>query len=111
QVTITPWTQAAKGSHLSPEEFHQAMDETPGWEPTKELQAGEVPADGGRWVYRLSMLGTLDGLEVMQTFYLVAGPNGEQVVLAFPLPPKQADRRGSRDLSLAGSIDFPRSGE
>jgi hypothetical protein len=106
QLTITPWTRAEKGKHLSPEEFHQAMTETPGWEPEQELQAGEVPAEGGRWIYRISALGQLDGTRVMQNYYLVAGPEGEQIVLVFTMTPKQADRIASRDLSLAGSIEF-----
>ena len=37
---------------------------------------------------------------------LVSGPEGDQVVLAFTMTPKQADRLGTRDLSLAGSIAF-----
>jgi hypothetical protein len=109
QVTITPWTPAEKGKHLSPEEFRQAMGETPGWEPQDELQAGEVPAEGGRWIYRISALGELDDTKVMQNFYLVAGPDGQQVVLAFTLAPKQADRLGSRDLSMAASTLIPGS--
>jgi hypothetical protein len=107
QVTISPWTQADKGKHMAPEEFAEEMGRTPGWNMDKELQAGEVPSEKGRWTYRISALGTLDGTEVMQNFYLVAGPNGDQVVLVFTMTPKQADRLGSRDLSLAGSIDFP----
>ena len=72
-----------------------------------ELQAGEVPSGDSRWIYRISQLGTLDGSDVMQNFYLAASPDGEQVVLAFTLTPKQADRLGSRDSSLAGSLAFP----
>jgi hypothetical protein len=84
------------------------MAQTPGWDMDKELQVGEVPAEGGRWVYRISALGQLDGSNVMQNFYLIAGPNGDQVVVVFTMTPKQAERLGSRDLSLAGSIDFPK---
>src|SRR5262249_49307185 len=108
QVTITPWQSAEKGKHMDPEKFRDTMAGTPGWEMEKELQAGEVPAEGGRWIYRVSALGQLDGASVMQNFYLVAGPNGEQVVLVFTLTAKQAERLGSRDLALAGSIDFPK---
>jgi hypothetical protein len=106
QVTITPWVTAEKGKHLSPEDFRQAMAETPGWELEDELQAGEVPAEKGRWIYRISALGELDGTKVMQNFYLIAGPDGQQVVLSFTMAPKQADRLGSRDLSMAANIDF-----
>src|SRR5262249_60790332 len=48
QATITPWTSAEKGKHLSPDEFKDAMASTPGWEPAEELQAGEIDAEIGR---------------------------------------------------------------
>jgi hypothetical protein len=108
QVTVTPWTAAERGKHLSAEEFKDAMTHTPGWEPENELQAGEVPTDDSRWIYRLSAQGKMDDETVVQNFFLVAGPNGDQVVLAFTMTPKQADRLGTRDLSLAGSIGFPK---
>jgi hypothetical protein len=109
QVTVTPWTPAEKGKHMEPDDFKDAMARTPGWEPETELQAGEVPvpAGEGRWIYRVSALGKMDGTPVMQNFYLVAGPGGEQAVLLFTLTPKKAQKLGDRDLSLAGSIDFP----
>jgi hypothetical protein len=109
QVTITPWTADAAGKHLSPDDFKEAMARTPGWEMEQELQVGEVPLPKGddRWVYRLSALGKMDGLAVMQNFYLVAGPGGKQVVLLFTLTPKKAQKLADRDLSMACSIDFP----
>jgi len=109
QVTITPWTPDANGKHLSPDEFKEAMARTPGWEMEQELQVGEVPLpkDDDRWVYRVSALGKMDGLDVMQNFYLVAGPGGKQVVLLFTLTPKKAQKLADRDLSMACSIEFP----
>ncbi len=109
QVTITPWSQARLGEHLSGEAFQQQMAKVPGWEQTDVLQVGEVPSDGGRWIYRLSALGQLEGVKVLQNFYLVAGPGGEQVVLAFTMTQAQAEKLAARDLALAGSIDFPAS--
>jgi hypothetical protein len=109
QVTITPWTRDAAGKHMSPEDFKEAMARTPGWEMEQELQVGEVPLpkDDERWVYRVSALGKMDGLDVLQNFYLVAGPGGKQVVLLFTLTPKKATKLADRDLSMACSIDFP----
>jgi hypothetical protein len=112
QATITPWKPAEKGKHLSAEEFKQAMNDTPGWEPERELQAAEVPAEGdGRWVYRVSVQGQLDGVAVVQNFYLVAGPGGEQVVVAVTMTPKQADKLGARDLTLIASLELAPSGK
>jgi hypothetical protein len=107
QVTLAPWQAAPKGKHLSPEEFTTAMNETDGWEPEKELQSAEVPVAEGLWGYRLSMLGKLDGVAVMQNFYLLAAPGGEQLVITFTLTPKQVDKLGARDLSLVGSVELP----
>jgi hypothetical protein len=107
QATVTPWTGDLPGKHMTPETFQEAMAETAGWEADQVLQAGEVNAEEGRWVYRISALGKLDGLKVMQNFYLVAGPKGDQVVLVFTMTPAQAQKIGTRDLSLVGSLDFP----
>jgi hypothetical protein len=106
QVTVTPWKGAPTGKHLAVADFKAAMNATPGWELEKELQEGEVPEDG-TWVYRYSVLGKLDGVAVMQNFFLVAAPGGEQVVLVFTLSPKQADKLGARDLSLVAGLEVP----
>jgi hypothetical protein len=107
QVTITPWKKAEPGKHLSPDEFREAMSATAGWEPEQELQAGEFPLQGGNWGYRLSIAGKLDGLQVTQNFYLLANPQGEQIVLAFTLTPGQVTKLGTRDLALVESLAFP----
>jgi hypothetical protein len=46
-------------------------------------------------------------MAVMQNFYLVAAPTGEQLVLAFTMTPKKADKLGARDLSLVTSVEVP----
>jgi hypothetical protein len=110
QVTVSPWTRAKKGEHLTPEQFKNAMRNTSGWRPEKELQSGEVPAEG-KYIYRLSEQGQLDGIQVLQNFFLVAAPSGEQVVMTFTLTPKLADKLGARDLSMAASIEVPATPE
>jgi hypothetical protein len=108
QATITPWTPAEKGKHQSPDDFKAALADTPGWDAEKELQSGEVPSvSDGYWIYRVSQMGKMEGVAVLQNFYLVAGPNGDQVVVAVTLTPKKAEQLGGRDLSLAGSIELP----
>jgi hypothetical protein len=83
------------------------MDNTPGWSAEKELQAGEAPAPEGRYIYRISMVGKMDDLAVLQNFYLVAAPGGEQVIVAVTLTPKEAEQLGARDLALVGGIELP----
>jgi hypothetical protein len=106
QVTITPWTRAAPGEHLAPDDFKTVLSDEPGWEPEEVREDGEVPSARGLWVYRVSALGELDGLKVLQTHYLVANSRGEQVVLAFTLRPALAEKMGTRDLKLVEGVDF-----
>jgi hypothetical protein len=109
QVTVTPWTKAKKGEHLTAEEFKESMLRTPGFEMEKELQAGEVPSGGdGRWIYRFSAIGQMDRTPVLQNFYLIAGPDGDQVVLLFSMTPKKAEKLGDRDITFAASVELPR---
>jgi hypothetical protein len=83
------------------------MAATPGWEQEGVLQAGEVLKEKGRWVYRVAAVGQMDGLKLMQNFYLVAGPGGAQVVLAFTFTEAQADKLGARDLALVNGLELP----
>lgn len=108
QATITPWTKMQPGQHLTPEEFQKAMADTPGWKQTQVLQSGVVPvSDTGRWIYRISALGEMDGMSLLHNFYLIAGPNGDQVVVVFAMVQAQTEKLGSRDLSLVGSVELP----
>src|SRR5439155_13931544 len=53
QATLTAWKRADPGKHATVEEFKKAVGGSPGWMPTRILEDGEVPLDGGRWLYRL----------------------------------------------------------
>lgn len=108
QATVSVWSKAEPGKHLSVAEFKNITERTPGWVVEKDLQEGEVPSgEKGRWVYRISALGQLDNIPTMQNYYAIASPNGEQVVVTFSLSPKQAEKLGTKDLSLIGSLELP----
>jgi hypothetical protein len=106
QVSIAPWSKSSTGKPMTPEEFKAAVNRTPGWVPEQELQAGEVPGLA-QPVYRLAIAGKMDDVAVVQNFYLVAGKNGEQVIVTFTMTPKQVEKFGARDLNLIGSLEVP----
>lgn len=107
QATLSQWTTAENGKPMDAAAFKEAMNRTPGWEPGRELQAGQVPSGDKRHIHRLSVLGKMEGVEVMQNFHLVAWPDGKQMVVTVTASPKEAQRLGSHDLSLVGSLDIP----
>ncbi len=108
QVALTPWTKADPGKHVSIDDFKQAMAAAPGWQLDEVLEAGEIPADNGRWLYRISARGQMDDVKVVQTFFILANANGDQVIATFTMKPGQAAKIGNRDLTLVGSIGFPK---
>lgn len=107
QATITQWANAGKGRHQSPEEFQAAIRKIPGWEQSEVLSSGEMPSGDRRWIYRHAVAGKLEGVEVLQTFYLIAGPDGDQVVISVTCTPKQSTRIAGRDQILVTSLEFP----
>jgi hypothetical protein len=109
QAALMPWKKAEKGQHMTADDFKQAMNDMAGWKPEKELQAGEVPAENGRWVYRYATSGQMESGPAVQNCYLLATPEGEQMIVIFTMTPKQVDKLGARDLSLIGSLEIPAS--
>ncbi len=107
QATITTWKKADPGMHTAPDEFKKVLAMLPGWEPDV-AEEGLVPTDAGRWIYRLAARGKQDGVAVAQTFFLLAGPNGDQVAITFLAALEKAGKIGTRDLELVNAIEFPK---
>jgi hypothetical protein len=108
QATVTPWQKAEPGKHAEVKEFRDQMLSSPGWQPEEVMQEGELPKQAsGRFVYRVVARGEMDGVKVVQSFFLVAGPKGDQAVVAFTLKQAQVTKLGVRDLLLVDGLDFP----
>ncbi len=106
QVTLTGWKKADKGSHTPADEFKRVLAKLPGWEPGEVLADEEKPTSDGRWVYKLSAKGKQNEAEVVQTFYLVAGPTGDQVAVTFLTAADKAGKQADREAELLGGISF-----
>lgn len=106
QATFAVWKKADPGKHSNEEEFKKALGQLPGWEPEEVLADGSVPADAGRWLYRVTARGKQDGLPVVQAFYLLAGPGGDQVAVTVLARAEKAGTVGTRDLALVKAIEF-----
>jgi hypothetical protein len=107
QATVTPWAKADAGQHLDAKEFREQMLASPGWQAEDVLQEGDLPNQPvGRYVYRLTARGEMDAVKVVQCFYLVASPKGEQVVVAFTLKLTQVNKLGARDMVLVDGLEL-----
>src|SRR5262249_7729499 len=107
QVAIAPWQKAAAGQHQPEAQFKATIEMSPGWEQDKLLKEPEVvDLHNGLWTYLVAAEGDLNGVRVLQYFYLVAGPQGDQVVLTFTMTSAQAQKLGSRDLELVRGLSL-----
>jgi hypothetical protein len=106
QATVAKWKSADAGKHTDPDEFKRVVAESPGWLLDEVIEATEVPSDEGRWAYRVTAKGELDGAKVVQCFYLLAGPSGDQVAVTFVMKPANATKIGTRDVALVNAIEF-----
>lgn len=110
QVTVTPWESAKPGDHMTPQAFQAEMAKTKGWSQEQVQEEQELPPESGGWLYRYIASGSMDNMKVVQNFYLVAGPNGDQVVVAFTMTPSQASKLGTRDLTFVRGLTLPGQG-
>lgn len=106
QAAITTWKKAEPGKHSEPGEFKKSLTLVPGWIVESILEDGVVPTEAGRWLYRVAAKGKQDGLPVVQTFHLLAGPNGDQVTVSVLVALEKAEKLGARDVALVNAIEF-----
>ncbi len=109
QLNGTPKSKARPGQHLAPEELRKQVAEAAGFRQEKVLQSGEIPDRDGRWVFRHSVLGQAGDIKLQQIHYAIAGPEGDQVVLAITTEVAQVEKLGARDLAIVGTVSFPDS--
>jgi hypothetical protein len=109
QATITAWRTVEPGKHSTIEEFRKAVADVPGWVAGKTTADGELPAgDMGdnRWLYRQTVEGKIDNQPAIQSFYVLAGPKGDQVAVTVIVKPEMVKLLGTRDVELVRAIEF-----
>jgi hypothetical protein len=107
QATVVTWKKEAAGKHTSPDDFKKAVSSAPGWTATRVLEDTETTAPDGRWLYRIVAEGKMEDLPVVQSFHLLAGPQGDQTALTFAMKPEKVKAVGTRDRELVQAIVFP----
>jgi hypothetical protein len=108
QATLTPWKKVDAKETMSLEQFCDVMKTTPGWKEDELLEKVELKAPRGHALYRVTASGTLDDVKAVQSFYLVASPEGEQMIVSFSVVPIPVQKLGSRDMDLVRGIAFPK---
>jgi hypothetical protein len=106
QCTLTPWRKVGASGPLKLEEFADLMAKSPGWQQETELEKEQPKSSEGYTIYRVTASGKLVNVAAVQSFYLVIGKNGEQLIGAFTMTPAMARELASRDVTLIESLRF-----
>jgi hypothetical protein len=106
QVSLVPWEKKAAGQRVAVEQFKKSISESKSWVCEEIVDAGQVASDDERWIYRVAARGTLDGMAVLQTYYIMASPGGQHLGITFTCKLADANKLGTKDLELVNSVSF-----
>jgi len=106
QCTLTPWRKVGANGALKLDEFADLMSKSPGWAQESELDKEQPKSAQGYTIYRVTATGKLVNVAAIQSFYLIIGKDGEQLIGAFTMTPGMARELASRDMTLIDSIRF-----
>jgi len=107
QCNLTMGPMAAKGQHLDPSAFREDLKKAIGTRLVAIDEEGELKGaaeDGFR--YRIAVKGMEGETPILWYYYLLASPEGRQLVATFTLGQAQAKSLGDNDLRLIGSLDW-----
>ena len=107
QCNLSMGPLAGKGQHLDPSAFREDLKKAIGARLVAIDEEGELKGaaeDGFR--YRISVRGREGETPILWYYYLLASPEGRQVVATFTLGQAQAKSLGDNDLRLIGSLDW-----
>ena len=98
-----------KGKHQDPGQFRDDVRRSLKERFVQFLGAGEVDGDPlGGFRYKVGVQGREGDLGVLWNYFLVASPEGDQLLATFTLADKDAAAFGDQDLELVSSLQWAR---
>jgi hypothetical protein len=98
---------AGKGRHQDPSQFRDDIRRALKRRFVQFLGAGEVDGDpAGGFRYKVGVQGREGNLGIVWYYFLVAGPEGDQLLATFTLAEDQAKLFGEHDVAVIGSLKW-----
>lgn len=119
QCNVSQIGAAPPGKHIAEKQFQQDVRTAIGPEFQQIEKAEVIPTQDKRYILRVvcsgeAMQKTSKGIQKIPVFwiyYLVANPDGRQIVLIFTIESSLMERFKERDINLAMGVDFlPKKG-
>jgi hypothetical protein len=107
QCNLAVGPNAGQGKHQDLEQFRGDIQRALGKRFLQFFAAGEVEgAPAGGFRYKVSVLGRERTLEIIWHYYLVASPDGDQLLVTFTLAKEHEKRFADQDGQLIGSLEW-----
>jgi hypothetical protein len=98
---------AGKGRHQDPNQFRDDIRRALKQRFVQFLGAGEVDGDpAGGFRYKVGVQGREGDLGIVWYYFLLAGPEGDQLLATFTLAADHAKTFGEGDLAVIGSLKW-----
>ena len=105
QCNLAVGPNAGKGRHQDLNQFRDDIKRALGARFGQVVGDGEIEGDpAGGYRYKVGVQGKEGDVGVLWNYYLIAGPEGDQVLAIFTLAVEQAKAFGDQDLQLVGSF-------
>jgi hypothetical protein len=109
QCNLSVGPNAGRGRHQDPSQFRDDVRKGLGAWFGQVLGAGEVDGDpAGGFRYKVGVQGRQGDLGLIWYYYLIAGPDGDQVLATFTMAETESRAFGDRDEALIGSFRWLR---
>ena len=113
QCSVTPWQKVDPKNQMKLVDFAKLMRDSKGWTqkdgPALE-ETDKLRSATGLTLFRVTAEGKLAEVDAVRSFYLVATPNGDQVLVDFTMLPNQASKLEGRDWAMVQSMQFFEAG-
>lgn len=107
QCNLSVGPNAGKGRHQDLEQFRSDLRKGLGSRFLRFVGDGEVEgAPAGNFRYKLTVQGKQGDAEVLWHYYLIANPEGDQLIATFTLGLAQQAQFADQDLRLIGSLEW-----
>jgi hypothetical protein len=111
QCNLTAGPSAGKGRHQDLGQFRDDIRRALGRRFGQFLGQGEVDGDpAGGFLYKVGVQGRQGDVGILWDYYLVASPDGDQLLVTFTLAEEQAKAFGDQDVRLMSSLKWKPEG-
>ena len=106
QCNVTKVNAVQPGHHTPEIRFQNDIRTALGEKLTEIARAEELQTNDEHYRYRVTALGTANGLDMSWIYYLCTAPSGQQAALVFAFESKKAETLADRDLRIVKSLQF-----